>query len=99
MAWLDNLYITLAKNLFPVSMFEKVVLMLDLRLIIRYFREYTLEVNSTNTVMQKRKTFAIGNQLRVTTGSVGVEDRKILVGTYSLSKPLMQAGAIPLSAL
>ena len=46
-------------------MFEKVVLMLDFRLIIRYFREYTLEVNSTNKVMQKRKAIVIGNQLHV----------------------------------
>ena len=64
-------------------MFEKVVLMLDFRLIIRYFREYTLGVNSTNKVLQKRKTFAIGNQLHLNllillqAGSVGVEDRKI----------------------
>ena len=46
-------------------MFEKVLLMLDFRLIIRYFREYTLEVNSTNKVLQKRKTFATGNQLHL----------------------------------
>ena len=65
MAWLDNLYITLTKNPVPVSMFEKVVLMLDFRLIIRQFREYTLEVNSTNKVMQKRKAIVIGNQLHV----------------------------------
>ena len=67
----------------------------------KHFCGYSLEVSSTNKVLQKSDLWPY-EATKLTDGTSSrfrVEDRKVLVGMYGLSKSLMLAGANPLSAL